>query len=56
MGLNPALGIRIGRLPAGPKNLITDVPGLMVGHHTLAEGHADRRHGPPARSGQLLHA
>jgi len=38
MGLNPALGIRIGRLPAGPKNLITDVPGLMVGHHTLAEG------------------
>ena len=25
MGLNPALGIRVGRLPAGPKNLITDV-------------------------------
>jgi D-aminopeptidase len=38
MGLNPALGIRVGRLPAGPKNLITDVPGLKVGHHTLAEG------------------
>lgn len=29
------LGIEIGRLPTGPNNAITDVPGLLVGHSTL---------------------
>ena len=28
----------IGRLPAGPRNAITDVPGVTVGHCTLADG------------------
>ena len=30
-------GIVIGLLPAGPYNAITDVPGLRVGHATIAE-------------------
>ncbi len=29
------LGISIGRLPPGPQNAITDVPGVWVGHTTL---------------------
>ncbi len=29
------LGIPIGHLPPGPNNAITDVPGILVGHHTL---------------------
>jgi D-aminopeptidase len=29
------LGITIGIMPPGPRNAITDVPGVMVGHHTL---------------------
>src|ERR671932_2953380 len=32
------LGIRIGSLPPGPLNAITDVPGVRVGHTTLLEG------------------
>src|SRR6186997_1061029 len=32
------LGIEIGRLPSGPADAITDVPGLAVGHTTLIEG------------------
>lgn len=32
------LGIEIGRLPTGPENAITDVPGTRVGHTTLIEG------------------
>ncbi len=28
----------VGRLPHGPKNLITDVPGVRVGHATVDEG------------------
>jgi len=32
------LGIRIGTLAAGPRNAITDVPGVRVGHTTLIEG------------------
>jgi D-aminopeptidase len=32
------LGIDIGRLPSGPANAITDVPGVRVGHTTLIEG------------------
>jgi D-aminopeptidase len=29
------LGVTIGRLPPGPLNAITDVPGVLVGHRTL---------------------
>ena len=28
-------GIRVGSLPCGPLNRITDVPGVTVGHHTI---------------------
>ncbi len=33
------LGITIGRLPVGPHNAITDVPGILVGHRTLIYDH-----------------
>jgi D-aminopeptidase len=36
------LGIEIGRLPPGPANALTDVPGVRVGHATLIEGEAVR--------------
>ena len=36
------LGIEIGRLPPGPENAITDVPGIRVGHTTLIEGESVR--------------
>ncbi len=32
------LGIEIGVLPPGPHNAITDVAGVLVGHHTLIAG------------------
>lgn len=32
------LGFAIGRIPTGPGNAITDVPGVRVGHTTLIEG------------------
>jgi len=32
------LGVRIGRLPAGAWNAITDVPGVTVGHATIVRG------------------
>jgi len=32
------LGITIGILPPGPLNAITDVAGVLVGHHTLRRG------------------
>ncbi len=32
------LGFAIGRVPPGPANAITDVPGVRVGHTTLVEG------------------
>ncbi len=32
------LGLRIGSLPPGPLNAITDVPGVLVGHATLVRG------------------
>lgn len=32
------LGIVVGTLPIGANNAITDVPGVMVGHHTLRDG------------------
>lgn len=31
-------GIQVGRLPKGPLNKITDVPGIRVGHCTVDEG------------------
>ena len=31
-------GIIIGKMPAGPRNLITDVSGVSVGHATIADG------------------
>ena len=31
-------GLRIGELPQGPRNAITDVPGVLVGHCTLSDG------------------
>ncbi|WP_316812001.1 P1 family peptidase [Pedobacter heparinus] len=37
-----AYGIKIGVLPAGPLNAITDVPGVKVGHSTLIEGNKIR--------------
>ena len=36
------LGIRIGTLPTGPNNAITDVRGVRVGHTTLIEGNSVR--------------
>lgn len=38
MSLEKETGIRIGTLPKGKRNLITDVPGVKVGHVTLNEG------------------
>ena len=32
------LGVHVGMLPAGPLNMITDVPGVKVGHVTRIEG------------------
>ncbi len=37
------LGFGVGRFPTGPLNGLTDVPGVLVGHATLADG--------PARTG-----
>ncbi len=36
------LGVTPGRLPAGPHNAITDVPGVRVGHATVIEGDSVR--------------
>jgi D-aminopeptidase len=36
------LGIRIGALPTGELNAITDVPGVRVGHTTIVEGESIR--------------
>ena len=38
MGLNQESGIRIDKGKPGPRNLITDVPGVRVGHVTLRDG------------------
>ncbi|MFW9934868.1 MAG: P1 family peptidase, partial [Candidatus Thorarchaeota archaeon] len=32
------LGLIIGSIPPGPRNAISDVPGVLVGHSTLIEG------------------
>ena len=38
MGLNKESGIKIGRGTPGHRNLITDVPGVKVGHVTIRDG------------------
>ncbi len=38
MGLPKEFGIRIGELSPGVHNLISDVPGVTVGHHTVSGG------------------
>lgn len=46
------LGIAIGEYAPGPKNFITDVPGVKVGHSTLIEGSGRRKPGNgPVRTG-----
>ncbi|HVM30088.1 MAG TPA: P1 family peptidase [Candidatus Limnocylindrales bacterium] len=46
------LGIRIGLLPTGRNNAITDVEGVRVGHTTLVHGHGPLRRGEgPVRTG-----
>ncbi len=46
------LGIAIGEYQPGPKNSITDVPGVRVGHSTLIEGTGKRKPGNgPVRTG-----
>ena len=38
MGIEASWGFAVGSLPHGPRNLISDVPGVTVGHCTLADG------------------
>lgn len=38
MGIDIEWGFSVGRLPHGPLNKISDVPGVTVGHCTLADG------------------
>ncbi|MGN0706407.1 MAG: P1 family peptidase [Faecalibacterium sp.] len=38
MGIAAEWGFRVGKLTRGPLNKISDVPGVTVGHCTLAEG------------------
>ena len=46
------LGIRIGTLPSGPLDAITDVPGVRVGSVTLIDGNGPLRRGHgPVRTG-----
>jgi D-aminopeptidase len=46
------LGVAVGRLPAGPLNAITDVPGVRVGHCTVSWGGPELPLGSgPARTG-----
>jgi D-aminopeptidase len=46
------LGVAVGRLPAGPLNAVTDVPGVCVGHCTVSWGGPELPSGSgPARTG-----
>ncbi len=46
------LGLRIGQLPVGPRNAITDVAGVRVGHATIVRGDGPLRVGTgPVRTG-----
>lgn len=38
MGLEKASGLTVGRGTPGPRNLISDVPGVTVGHVTIRDG------------------
>lgn len=38
MGIAAKWGLSVGRLDKGPRNKISDVPGVTVGHCTLADG------------------
>ena len=38
MGIEARWGFRVGTMPHGPRNKISDVPGVTVGHCTLAQG------------------
>ena len=40
---------QVGALPPGPRNAITDVPGVRVGHCTLADGERQRGEHPRRR-------
>src|SRR5205814_7210331 len=45
-------GLQFARFPSGPKNSITDVPGVKVGHSTIIEGTGKRKPGTgPVRTG-----
>lgn len=45
-------GFQVGHFACGPKNSITDVPGVRVGHSTIIEGTGKRRPGNgPVRTG-----
>ncbi|MBA2485865.1 MAG: P1 family peptidase [Nitrospira sp.] len=47
-----ALGLKIGHLPPGPLNAITDVPGVKVGQVTLSRGDGPLKPGQgPVRTG-----
>jgi D-aminopeptidase len=46
------LGVRVGTLPPGPLNAITDVAGVLVGHSTIVRGSGALRTGEgPVRTG-----
>lgn len=46
------IGVRMGSLPNGPRNAITDVAGVRVGHTTLISGEGDLVRGEgPVRTG-----
>ena len=45
-------GFQVGRFPSGPKNSITDVPNVRVGHSTIIDGTGKRKPGTgPVRTG-----
>lgn len=48
------LGIYNGRLPTGPHNTITDIPGVAVGHTTLIAGEGAWTGNGPFRTGVTL--
>ena len=45
------LGLTTGRLPTGPHNAVTDVPGVRVGHRTVWSGDHGSGTGPVLRTG-----
>ncbi len=49
------LGFQVGNLPTGKFNLITDVPGVLVGHSTIIEGEGQMIPGEgPIRTGVTI--